>query len=57
MDPFFIFGYLCFLFVFIILPCLFLTCWERADLLALLCVMLPCVMSLSHMVSQARCGA
>ena len=23
--------------------CLFLACWERADLLALLCFMLPCV--------------
>ena len=40
MNPF---CYLCFVFVFVILYCLFLACWERADLLALLCVMFSCV--------------
>ena len=45
MDPF---CYLCFVFFFVILsvlsvPCsLVVTRWERADLLALLCVMLSC---------------
>ena len=38
-------------------PCsLVVTCWERADLLALLCAMFSCVFSLSHMVSHVRCG-
>ena len=33
-------------------PCsLMLTCMERADLLALLCVIFSCVLTLSHMVS------
>ena len=32
------------------------TCWERADLLALLCVMFSCVLLLYHMVSGVRCG-
>ena len=40
MDPF---CCLCFTFFFIILSCLFLASWEMADLLALLCVMFPCV--------------
>ena len=40
-----LFCYLCF--VFVMLSCLFIavnavTCWERANLLALLCVMCPC---------------
>ena len=35
---------------------LMVTCWERADLLALLCVMFSCVLSLSHNVSWVRCG-
>ena len=37
--------FLCFTFVFIILSCLFhvIVCCKRADLLALLCVMFPCV--------------
>ena len=35
---------LCFMFaIVVVLTCLFLTCWERADLLALLCVMFYCV--------------
>ena len=43
------FCYLWFMFVFLTLSCLFLvhspviTCWERADLLALLCVVFSCV--------------
>ena len=44
MDPFY---YLCFMFVYDIVlsvRCsLVITCWERADLLALLCVIFPCV--------------
>ena len=35
---------------------LVVTCLERADLLALLCVMFSCVLSLSHMVSRGRGG-
>ena len=31
-------------------------CLERANLLALLCEMLTCVLSLSHLVSLVRCG-
>ena len=41
----------CFTHVFINLSYLFLVAWEKTDLLALLCVMFPCVLSLSHMVS------
>ena len=33
---------------------LVVTCWERVDLLALLCVMFLCVLSFSHMVSRVR---
>ena len=45
------------LFIYLSDPCSLLTaCWERADLLALLCVMFPCVLPLSHMVSRVRCG-
>ena len=57
MDPKFL------LFVFHVchavlsVPCsLVITCWERADLLALLCVMFSYVLSLSHTVSWVRCG-
>ena len=53
MDPF---CYLCFTFFFIMLPFLFLAGWERTDLLALLCVILSRVLSLSHMVSWTRRG-
>ena len=36
-------------------PCsLVTTYWESTDLLALLCVMFSCVLSLSHMVSWVR---
>ena len=35
---------------------LVITCWERAHVLALLCVMHYCVLSLSHMVSWLKCG-
>ena len=33
-----------------------IACWERADLLALLCVVFSCILSLSHMASQVSCG-
>ena len=32
------------------------TCWERAGLLAILCLMFYCVLSLSSVVSWVRCG-
>ena len=55
--------YLCITFVFIIVSCCLvcslqplITCLGRADFLALLCVMFPCFLSLSHMVSRVRCG-
>ena len=54
------FCYLCVMFVmfFLSIHCsLVVTCWERADLLALLYVMFYCVLSLSHVVSCVRCGA
>ena len=35
---------------------LVITCWERANLLALLCVMFYCVLSLSRVVSWVKCG-
>ena len=51
----------CFVFVFVthlFVPCsLVITYWERADLLARLCVMFSCVLSqVFHMVSRVRCG-
>ena len=39
-----------------VLSSLVVTCWESADILALLCVMFSCVLSLSHMVSRVSCG-
>ena len=41
--------YLCFA-VLSVPSNLVIACWESADLLALLCVVFSCVMSLSHMV-------
>ena len=32
------------------------TCWDRADLLALLYAMFSCVLSRFHVVSWVRCG-
>ena len=40
MDPL---CYLCFFFAFAILSSLVVTCWQRADLLALLCMVFSCV--------------
>ena len=51
-------DHLCFMFVFVILSCLFLAAlWSPAGkgLLALLCVMFSCVLSLSHTLSFVRC--
>ena len=51
--------YLCFTFVFIIILCcnLVTNSWERADLLALLCMMFSCVSPHTHiMVYGVRCG-
>ena len=36
--------------------CLAATCWERADLLGLVCDVLLCFWPLSHVVSWVRCG-
>ena len=44
MDPL---RYLCLTFVFILLSCMLLACWERADLLTLLYVLFPCVYDVS----------
>ena len=39
-------------------PCILVnTCWEKADLLALLRVMLPCVFVTFPLVSLVRCGS
>ena len=35
---------------------LVITCWERADLLALVCVVLLCFCHFPHVVSCVRCG-
>ena len=35
--------------------CFVVTCWERADLFALVCGVLLCLL-LSHLVSWVRCG-
>ena len=54
MDHFFLFMFPVCL-VFLSVHCsLVVTCWERADLLALLYVMFYCVLSLSHVVSWVR---
>ena len=44
------------IFVFSVSCSLGVACWETDDLLALLSVMFPCVLYLSHIVSQVRCG-
>ena len=36
--------------------CPVVTCWERADLLAIACGVSLCFLSLSHVVSWVRCG-
>ena len=50
--------HVCIYFIVLSVPCsIVLTCWERADLLSLMCVMFPCVfVLLSHMVSRVRYG-
>ena len=45
MDPV---CYLCVMFVFVVTCSLLIACWKRADLLALLCGVFSCVLSLSH---------
>ena len=45
----------CLYYTVLSVPCsLVITCWERAGLLALLCVVFSCVLSLSHRVFQVR---
>ena len=46
--------YLCYNAVFSVHSSIAVTCWERADFLALLCVVFSCVLSLSHIVFLAR---
>ena len=47
----------CFYYSVLSAPCsLVITCWEKADLLALFCVMFPCFLSFFHMLSQVGCG-
>ena len=49
-------DHLCYLcLVFVMLSRLSIACWERADLLALVCDV-KSVLSLSHVVSWVRCG-
>ena len=51
------FCYLCF--VFVTLSCLLQSCGHllgKGYLLALLCVVFSCVLSLSHVLSWVRCG-
>ena len=36
--------------------CLVITCWQRDELLPLLYVTFPCILSCAHIVSQVRCG-
>ena len=45
-----------FLFYLCLYCSLVITCLERADLLAFLCVNFTCFLSLSHMVARVRCG-
>ena len=50
--------HVCLCYTVLSVPCSHvIVCLERAEFLALLCVMFPCVLSLSHMVSRARCGS
>ena len=58
MDPVLLFMFhVCLYYTVLSVPCsLMITSWKRADLLALLCVMFPCVLSLFHMVCLGRCG-
>ena len=49
--------HVCLYYTVLSVPCsLVITYWERADLLALLCVMFPRVLSLSHTVSRVKYG-
>ena len=50
---------LCYKFTVLSVPCsLVVTCWEGADLLALLCVMFSCVLCfpVSYVVLVDKCG-
>ena len=48
-------GCFLFMFAFVVLSCLVITCCEKDDLLPLLCIMFSCVLSLCHMVSWLDC--
>ena len=57
-GPFLLFMFLvCLCYVVLSVPCsLVITGLESTDLLPLLCVVVSCVLSLSHMVSRVKCG-
>ena len=50
------FCYVCVMFVFDMLSCLFLVSLCSPAGKGLLCVVLSCILSLSQMVSRVRCG-
>ena len=54
MDPFLLFMFhVCLCYAILSVPCsLVITCWEKVDLLVLLCIVFFCILSLSHMVSR-----
>ena len=58
MDPFLLFAFrVCLCHTVLSVPCSHVvTCWEKTGLLAVLCMMFSCVLSLSHMVSWVRYG-
>ena len=58
MDPFLLFMlHVCLYYTVLSVPCsIVITKWERAGFLALVYVMIPCVLSLSHMVSRVGRG-
>ena len=50
-------DHLCYFHAFVSVHCcLVVTCWERADLLALVYDVKLCFLSLSHVVSLVKCG-
>ena len=56
VDLFFLMFYVCLYFTVLSVPCsLVITCWERADLLAIFSAMFSCVLTRSHTVSRVWC--
>ena len=48
--------HVCFYAVLSVLCSLVITCWDRVDLLVVLCLMIFCVLSLSNMMAWVRYG-